>query len=130
VLSAVGVETIMAMEYWRVTENEHGVVITTSGHDKSQKWGLAVEEFGRCMKGRTRAVSVIADLCQMTGYETQARRAWQDAFRQHRALMRAVIIVGARSPVIRMGAAVVGAVAGVPVRFVKDWAEVSDLART
>jgi hypothetical protein len=118
------------MEYWRVTENEYGVVITTFGHDKTRKWVPAVQEFGRCMQGRTQAVSVIADLCQMTGYETEARRAWQDAFRQHRALMCAVIIVGARSPVIRMGAAVVGAVAGVPVRFVKDWAEVSDLGRT
>jgi hypothetical protein len=41
--------------------------------------------------------------------------------------MQGLVFVGARSRGIRMGAAVVAAVAGVPVRFVNEWAEVEKL---
>lgn len=115
------------MEHWKVTESEDGIVITCFGHDKSAAWSSAIVSFADRIARRGRVVRVIADLSEMTGYTTEARRAWQEAFRQHRHLMRAVVFVGARSRGIRMGAAVVGAVAGVPVRFVDDWAQVAAL---
>ena len=115
------------MDHWRVAENEHGIVITCAGHDKAEQWPVAIRRFAELMARRRAQVRVIADLSQMTGYETEARRAWQEAFRAHRRLMRAVVFVGAPSRSIRMGAAVVGAVAGVPVRFVDAWADVPGL---
>jgi hypothetical protein len=117
------------MVHWKVTENEHGIVITCFGHDKSWGWGAAIERFADLISRRRAQIQVVADLCQMTGYETEARRAWQEAFGTHRRSMRAVIFVGAPSRGIRMGAAVVGAVAGVPVRFVNDWSEVARFSR-
>ena len=115
------------MEHWKVTENEGSVVITCFGHDKSGQWSAAVRAFGEHIGRRAEPVRVLADLCQMTGYETDARRAWQEGFRQHRRKMKAVIFIGARSRGIRMGAAVVGAVAGVPVRFVDEWSQVESV---
>jgi hypothetical protein len=115
------------MDYWKVTESEGSIVITTLGHDKVGTWPAAVIEFGEHITRLRQEVRVLADLREMTGYETGARRAWQEAFREHRHLIRGVVFIGARSPVIRMGAAVVGAVAGVPVRFVDGWADVEKL---
>jgi hypothetical protein len=114
------------MDHWKVTENEDSIVITCSGHDKSEKYVAAVRKFDLCVARRSSAFRVIADLREMTGYESAARRAWQQSFRDGRRLMRTVVFVGAKSTGIRMGAAVVGAVAGVPVRFVDDWSEIND----
>jgi hypothetical protein len=115
------------MKYWKVTESEGSIVITTFGHDKVGTWPAAVAQFGAHITMHREPVRVIADLREMTGYESGARRAWQEAFRQHRHLMQGLVLVGARSRGIRMGAAVVAAVAGVPVRFVNEWAEVEQL---
>ena len=112
------------MDHWKVTETTDSIVITCSGHDKSGKYAAAATKFEACVEGRPETFSVIADLREMTGYESAARRAWQEAFRRHRRVMEAVVVVGAPSTGIRMGAAVVGAVAGVPVRFVNDWSEI------
>jgi hypothetical protein len=114
------------MDHWKITENEDGIIIACSGHDKSEKYLAAVRKFELCVARRPRAFRVIADLREMTGYESAARQAWQQAFRVSRRLMSTVVFVGAQSTRIRMGAAVVGAVAGVPVRFVDDWSEIND----
>jgi hypothetical protein len=114
------------MEHWKITENADSIIITCSGHDKSEKYVAAVRTFELRVARRAAAFRVIADLREMTGYESAARQAWQQAFRESRRLMRTVVFVGAQSTGIRMGAAVVGAVAGVPVRFVDDWSEIND----
>ncbi len=115
------------MEHWTITESEDGIVIRCVGHDQAGQWSAAAVRFGERIARRGQVLRVIADLSEMTGYTTEARRAWQEAFRKHRRLMRAVVFVGARSSRIRMGAAVVGAVAGVPVRFVDGWAQIDGL---
>lgn len=112
-----------AMDYWRVSESPEGILITCVSHDKLGRWPTAIATFRALIAPRLSSVRVIADLRAMTGYETEARRAWQEAFRQHRQQMLAVVFIGGTQR-IRMGAAVVGAVAGVPVRFVNDWSEV------
>lgn len=111
------------MDYWRVSESPEGILITCASHDKLGRWPTAIAAFRALMAPRLQPVRVIADLRAMTGYETEARRAWQEAFRQHRQQMLAVVFIGG-TPRIRMGAAVVGAVAGVPVRFVDEWDQV------
>lgn len=110
------------MDYWRVSERAGSIVITCAGHDKVGQWPAAIAAFRELIAPRPEPVRVVADLRAMRGYATEARRAWQDAFRQHRQQMLAVVFIGG-TPLIRMGAAVVGAVAGVPVRFVDDWAQ-------
>jgi hypothetical protein len=115
------------MDHWKITESEGSIVITCFGHDKAGTWPAAVVQFGAQITRCRQEVRVIADVREMTGYETGARRAWQEAFRRHRHLMQGVVFIGARSRGIRMGAAVVAAVAGVPVRFVDGWAEVATL---
>lgn len=116
------------MEHWKVSEGEHGIVIACFGHDKAWGWEPAVERFGELITRRARETRVVADLRAMTGYETEARRAWQEAFAKHRRSITSAIFIGAPSRGIRMGAAVVGAVAGVPVRFVDDWEALGKLA--
>ncbi len=110
--------------YWKVTDSEQGIVITCHGHDKAGTVLHAVQDFEGFVAKREGRFLVIADLRKMTGYESESRIAWQQAFRKHRKRMRALILVGAPSKGIRMGAAVVGAVAGVPVRFVEAWSGV------
>lgn len=112
------------MVHWQITENDASIVITCFEHDKQGQFVAAVKRFGQRAARRTVAFCVIADLRGMTGYESEARRAWQESFREHRRLIKSVVFVGAQSRGIRMGAAVVGAVAGVPVRFVSDWSEI------
>ena len=108
------------MDYWRVGERGDDIIIACFAHDKQQQWTAAIAAFSELMVRGARARRVIVDLRQMTGYETEARRAWQEAFRGHRHQMLGVVCVGG-SRRIKMGAAVVGAVSGVPMRFVDEW---------
>jgi hypothetical protein len=88
--------------------------------------GAAVQTFRALAAGRAGRFSVIADLREMTGYESESRVAWQETFREFRTHIDCLVLVGARSALVRMGAAAVGAVAGIPVRFVKSWEKVAD----
>lgn len=115
------------MQHWSVADSERGIVITCRGHDKTQSFHSAVRSFEQLGTRRSEPFAVIADLREMTGYETAARKAWQDVFRAHRQRVKLLVLVGARSTFIRMGAAVVGAFAGIPVRFVESWRDVEQV---
>jgi hypothetical protein len=115
------------MIHWQVEARAIGIVITCRGHDRSDTVGATVRTFDMLMQKQPAPVVVVADLTEMTGYETSSRQAWQEIFRAHRKHMRCLVLVGARSKMIRMGAAVVGAFAAVPVRFVATWSELSTL---
>ena len=112
------------MRHWSVMDTRRGLVITSRGHDKTTSVDAAVQVFDELAKLRSTPFAVVADLREMTGYETHSRKAWQAVFRKHRARMKTLILVGARSALVRMGAAAVGAFAGVPVRFVESWQDV------
>jgi hypothetical protein len=112
------------LDYWKVTNSEHAIVITCRGHDKENTVGAAVGAFQALARTRQGAFTIIADLSEMTGYETSSRKAWQEGFYKHRARIVRLVLVGAQSPVIRMGAATVGALAGIPVKFVATWADI------
>lgn len=118
------------MNHWQVGVQNQSIVIVCRGHDKQGQVGKAVARFAELIAQRTSPVSVIADLREMTGYESSARQAWQAVFRDHRSKVDCLLMVGARSRVIRMGAAVVGAFAGIPVRFVEGWDEVLGVDRS
>jgi hypothetical protein len=112
------------MEYWKVSSYEHGIVITCRGHDKNRKVHDAAASFDELASAREGDFTIVADLREMTGYETESRKAWQTVFSKFNARVGELILVGARSPLIRMGAAAVGAYSGIPVRFVSTWSEV------
>lgn len=110
------------MEYWKVSARGDSIVITCRGHDKSRTIQPALTDF-RSFAAQRAEFEIIADLREMTGYESENRVHWQTLFREYRARIKRLILVGARSPLIRMGAAAVGAFAGIPVRFVDSWEE-------
>jgi hypothetical protein len=113
--------------HWQVEARKLGIVITCRGHDKERQVDLAVQAFDALMGKQAAPLVVIADLKEMTGYESSSRVAWQVVFKPHRKLMKRLILVGARSKMIRMGAAVVGAFAAVPVVFVDAWSDLGSL---
>jgi hypothetical protein len=118
------------LNFWKVTRSALGIVITCRGHDKEGTVKAAVQAFHQLCADREGAFTIIGDLREMTGYETESRVAWQQAFYQHRKRIDGLVLVGARSALIRMGAAAVGAFAGIPVRFVASWDDVSRVTRT
>ena len=118
------------MNHWKVSVSALGIVITCRGHDKDRTVGAAVQAFHDLAGQRPGAFTIVADLREMTGYETESRVAWQQAFFRHRKQIQGLVLVGARSALIRMGAATVGAFAGIPVRFVNTWDEVAGALRT
>lgn len=117
------------MDYWRVSERGASIVITCRGHDRSNTIQPALADFRALAKSRSEFV-IIADLREMTGYESESRVHWQTLFREFRTSIKRLVLVGARSALIRMGAAAVGAFAGVPVKFVEDWQELESWERS
>lgn len=114
------------VDYWKVSDSTLGIVITCRGHDKEHTVHAAVTAFHAMAARREGSFQIIADLREMTGYQTESRKAWQEAFYKHRSHVGGLMLVGARSALIRMGAAAVGAFAGIPVKF---FARVEDLPR-
>ncbi len=113
-------------EYWKISNRAWGVVITCRGHDKEHTVRHAVSDFERAAIERDGAFTIFADLLAMTGYETESRQAWQVAFARYSHRIDALVLVGAQSALIRMGAATIGAATGIPVRFVASWAELPE----
>jgi hypothetical protein len=111
------------VDFWRLSSRAFGVVITCRGHDKERTVHSAVAEFERIVAERDGVFTIFADLREMTGYETEAREAWQVAFANHSQRVDSLVLVGAQTALIRMGAAAIGAFAGIPVRFVASWSE-------
>jgi len=116
-------------EFWQVSDRPYGVVITCRGHDKQQAVRAAVGDFEHLVIERHGDFTIFADLLDMTGYETESRQAWQVAFGRYAHRVDALVLVGAQSALIRMGAAAIGAATGIPVRFVAAWSELPEAAR-
>lgn len=112
------------MEYWKVSARGSSIVITCRGHDRERTIQPALDDF-RALAEQRREFEIIADLREMTGYQSENRVHWQTLFHGYRSRIRRLVLVGARSALIRMGAAAVGAYAGIPVKFVSSWDELS-----
>jgi hypothetical protein len=110
------------MEHWKVWTRGESIVITCRGHDKEDTIQPALSAF-RALAAVRGEFFVIADLREMTGYDTAIRVHWQVLFREFRGRVKRLILVGARSAFIRMGAAAVGAFASIPVKFFDSWDE-------
>ncbi len=105
-----------------------GIVITCRGHDKERTVRSAVSDFERAAMGRDGDFTIYADLLEMTGYESESRQAWQVAFGRYSHRVDGLVLVGAKSALIRMGAATIGAATGIPVRFVAAWSAIPEAA--
>jgi hypothetical protein len=86
----------------------------------------AVTAFEHIAIERDGAFTIFADLLEMTGYESESRQAWQSAFARCAHRVDALVLVGAQSALIRMGAATIGASTGIPIRFVASWSELPE----
>lgn len=105
-----------------------GIVIACAGHDRDGTVGAAVAVFEQLASEDEQRFSIFADLTEMTGYESQSRQAWQEAFRGHHERVDQLVLIGAQSSLIRMGAAAVGSFAGIPVSFHDSWHDVPNAA--
>ena len=119
----------LVTEYWKVSDRPWGVVISCRGHDKERTVRNAVTEFEHVAIQRDGVFTIYADLLEMTGYESESRQAWQAAFGRYAHRVEALVLVGAQSALIRMGAATIGAATGIPVRFVASWSELPEAVR-
>jgi hypothetical protein len=117
------------MEYWKVSARGQSILITCRGHDRERTIQPALDTF-RALASERDEFTIIADLREMTGYESESRVHWQLLFREFRARIQRLVLVGARSALIRMGAATVGAFAGIPVKFVDSWDELEAWERS
>jgi hypothetical protein len=113
-------------EFWRVYDHTWGVVIECHGHDKEHTVRTAVTAFEHIAIERDGAFTIFADLLEMTGYESESRHAWQSVFARYAHRVDTLVLVGAQSALIRMGAATIGAATGIPVRFVASWSELPE----
>jgi hypothetical protein len=120
---------VPALNYWKVTASAVGIVIVCRGHDKEGTVGAAVRAFHELVGQRPGTFAIVGDLREMTGYESESRVAWQEAFARHGKRIDRLVLVGAQSALIRMGAATIGALTGIPVRFVNTWDEVAGVMR-
>lgn len=119
----------MVTEFWKVSDRPWGIVITCRGHDRDHTVRSAVTAFEHIAIARDGAFTIFADLLEMTGYESESRQAWQAAFARYAHRVDALVLVGAQSALIRMGAATIGASTGIPVRFVASWLELPEAVR-
>jgi hypothetical protein len=117
---------LVVPEHWKVSDRPWGVVITCCGHDKEQTVRSAATAFEHIALERDGDFTIFADLLEMTGYESESRQAWQLAFSRCAHRVDALVLVGAQSALIRVGAATIGAATGIPVRFVASWAELPE----
>ena len=113
-------------DFWKVSDRAWGVLITCRGHDKAQAVRSAVTAFEHIAVERDGAFTIFADLLEMTGYESESREVWQSAFMRYAHRIDELVLVGAKSALIRMGAATIGASTGIPVRFVASWTELPE----
>jgi hypothetical protein len=113
------------LDHWAVADSPLGIVVTARGCDKARTFGPAISTFHELIGKRDGSFAVIGDLRETTGYETEARVAWQKAFYRHRNRVKRLVLVGETTPLVRMGVAVLGAFTGIPVRFVSAWGEVA-----
>ena len=101
------------------------LLIVAEGFATESGCRKAAREFAELIGDKQ--LDVVVDLNKMTGYSTGARVAWQQGFYPFRKQMRELSIVARQlSAIIRMGATVVGAFIGVPVRF---YASMEDLGQ-
>lgn len=108
------------MEYWKVTPSGSNIVITCRGHDREGTARAAVAEFQVLAEARA-SFCVIADLREMTGYESESRKHWQVVFRAYQERITKLVVIGAQGPLIKMGAAAAAAYAGIPASFIEAW---------
>jgi hypothetical protein len=92
--------------------------ITVEGHATEGKSREAIAEFTQLLGPKT--VELVVDLDKMTGYDSEARRLWQECFSPLRKQLTRMLIVGRVTPMVRMGITVVAAVASIPITFVRD----------
>ena len=118
-------EETWTLRYQAATQR---LFIVAEGYATQGKSAEAAVEFKRLLGSNT--VDVVVDLDGMTGYTSDARRVWQECFASVRKQLRRLIIIGTHvSAMVRMGATVVAAVAGIPISFYKTIEELNAVGR-
>jgi len=106
---------------WQIQSPSAGVVIMTFDGRLSAEdgRGSATAFIERCKAER---IDIVWDVSNMRGYDSEARRAWQDALLPHRHRFRTITVIGGTA-LVRMGASAVALMLGMTCGFVKTRAE-------
>ena len=108
------------MKNWELVVRDSDLVMIGRGHDRYQAFTPVIAEFHAVLAERS-VERLIIDLREFTGYEHAARVAWQNALAAKRSRYGAVIVVGVRSVLVRMGVATAALFAGFDATFVETF---------
>jgi hypothetical protein len=101
---------------WQIVTSKDGscIVVAFDGWLSTAEGGASAAAFVEAL--RRGPADVVWDVRKMTGYDTGARLAWQQALWPLRRNIRGIEVLGG-SPLVRLGALTLTTLLGVSVRF-------------
>lgn len=100
---------------WEEIGTERCLVVRFSGHLDVAEARAKMAQIHAALEGVNEPVHMIWDALEMTSYDADARRLWQEGLKLVRDEIRAIHLIS-ESAVIHMGAAVVGMFVGFDIR--------------
>ena len=85
----------------------------------------AIERWNEKMKVNNTKVSIIYNCAKMTGFDTSARRIWQDTMKQHKNQIDVIWLV-CDNTFIRGAAKTMGLLTGFPIKVTKAMNDIKD----
>ena len=85
----------------------------------------AIERWNEKMKYKNAKFSVIYNCAKMNGFDTSARRIWQDTMKQHKNQIDVIWLVSDNT-FIRGAAKTMGLLTGFPIKVTKAMSDIKD----
>jgi hypothetical protein len=96
-----------------------------SGHLDEASATNAIEHWNEKMKARSSKISLIYNCAKMSGFDTNARRIWQDTMTLHKNQIDAIWVV-CDNTFIRAAAKTMGLLTGFPIKVTKTINDIKD----
>lgn len=95
------------------------------GHLDEASAANAIERWNEKMKSNNAKVSIIYNCSKMTGFDTDARRIWQDTMKAHKNQIDVIWLVS-DNIFIRGAAKTMGLLTGFPIKVTKSINDIKD----
>ena len=102
---------------WRVDTTPDGATVTAVFEGRLTEEDAVTSACAFSDAIRERPVDVVWDLREMSGYDSKAREAWQEAIWPSRRNIRSLTLIGAK-PTVRVGGMMLAIFIGAPWKFV------------
>jgi len=96
-----------------------------SGHLDEASASSAIERWNEKMKSSKEKTSIIYNCTKMTGFDTDARRIWQETMKSHKHQIDVIWLVS-DNIFIRGAAKTMGVLTGFPIKVTKSLSEIKD----